>query len=158
MIFTLCAWFFSSIICKWVFFQLLQKMNRSSQTIKHIMLCVWPVCKLWSFPSVTEESYSAEGLFRASLSVKLLIREDFSCRAEKWLCWWTLLSKCLFPSMTNSCASSKCAKHKSDQLSHYPQPFVIKYWPQRLNDEAHPDVPEATTPLIAATRKLYSNQ
>lgn len=52
-----------------------------------------------------------------------------------------------FPFMTNSCASSKCAKHKSDQLSHYPQLFVINYQPPRLNDEAHPVVSQDTVLL-----------
>lgn len=53
-----------------------------------------------------------------------------------------------FPFMTNSCASSERAKHKSDQLSHYPQLSVINYQPlPRLNDGAHPEVPEDTVSL-----------
>ena len=56
--------------------------------------------------------------------------------------------------MANSCASSKCAKHKGDQLSHYPQLFVVNYQPPRLNGEAHPEVPEDTVSLIAAVYQL----
>lgn len=58
------------------------------------------------------------------------------------------------PFMANSCASSKRAKHKGDQLSYYPQLFVVNYQPPRLNGEAHPEVPEDTVSLIAAGYQL----
>lgn len=52
---------------------------------------------------------------------QLLISEVFSCVPEERLFDEDCYQRAF------SCVSSQCAKHKSDQLSYYPQLFLIKH-------------------------------
>lgn len=55
-----------------------------------------------------------------------------------------------------SCVSSQCAKHKSDQLSYYPQLFLIKHCLPWWSPSGRYTPTKSW--LLPAPRKLYRNQ
>lgn len=81
---------------------------------------------------------------------QLLISEVFSCVPEERLFDEDCYQRAF------SCVSSQCAKHKSDQLSYYPQLFLIKHCLPWWSPSGRYTPTKSW--LLPAPRKLYRNQ
>lgn len=110
--------------------------------------------------AVSEQSNSAKGSFRARCQSSQTANQGgvfFFLPGRETTVLMKTVIKAFSSFMTNSCASFKCAKQKSDQLSHSPQLFVIKYRPPWPIDEAHLEATEDASPLMAARDQLQEN-